>query len=249
MTNGSNSRLGANYRKTQLLLYVLLAALLVVAGYLVGNIRLIHLEQQNLLLENQRATLHQRVDRLEYRINILQVELDVERAATQALQNELRQTQEENAANRRDLAFYQRVMAPELDADGITIDSFSVTSLPAENSYYFRLILLQMERIEQLAQGSITLTLRGFEQEQRKEYNLLALAGIDEGATQFVMSYFSLTEGSFNLPEGFAPETLHVQVRSRQGRQTERTYQCRQLFETETILDDANQGSKGGNDR
>ncbi len=247
MAKGSNSSLRTyhSYEKKRLLLYVALAALFVVAGYLVGNMRLIHLEQQTLLLENQRASLHQRVDRLEYRINILQVELDVERAATQSLQDELRDTQDDNATIRRELAFYQRVMAPELEADGITIDSMTVTSLPGENSYYFRLILLQMERIEQLAQGSITLTLRGFEQDERKEYNLLALAGIDEGATQFVMSYFSLTEGSFNLPAGFSPDTLHVRVRSRQGRQTERNYRWRQLFEAETAVDETNAGDEG----
>lgn len=245
MTKSRNSGLGVSYARTRLLIYVVLAALFVVAGYLVGNIRLIHLEQQTLLLENQRASLHQRIDRLEYRINILQVELDVERAATQALQNELRQTQDENANIRRDLAFYQRVMAPELEADGITIDSVLVSSLPGENSYHFRLILLQMERIEQLAQGSITLTLRGFEQGERKEYNLLALAGIDEGATQFVMSYFSLTEGSFNLPADFIPETLHVRVRSRKGRQTERNYQWQQLFEAPPSAAENNGGSNG----
>ncbi|MFU8785220.1 DUF6776 family protein [Aliidiomarina sp.] len=215
------------------LLFIGIAIAFSVAGYLVGNIRLIYLEQEARLFAQQRDSLHQRMQQQEYRSNILQVELDVERAATQALQQELRLTQDENANIRRELTFYQRVMAPELNADGISIDSMTVNALPGTNSFYFRLILLQQERIQQLAQGSLRLTLRGLRDGARQEYSLLTLAGIDEGSTQFVMSYFSLTEGSFTLPENFVPETLHVNVRSRQGRQTERTFQWQQLITAE----------------
>ena len=215
------------------LLFIGIAIAFSVAGYLVGNIRLIYLEQEARLFAQQRDSLHQRMQQQEYRSNILQVELDVERAATQALQQELRLTQDENANIRRELTFYQRVMAPELNADGISIDSMTVNALPGTNSFYFRLILLQQERIQQLAQGSLRLTLRGLQDGERQEYSLLTLAGIDEGSTQFVMSYFSLTEGSFTLPENFVPETLHVNVRSRQGRQTERTFQWQQLITAE----------------
>lgn len=215
------------------LLFIGIAIAFSVAGYLVGNIRLIYLEQEARLFAQQRDSLHQRMQQQEYRSNILQVELDVERAATQALQQELRLTQDENANIRRELTFYQRVMAPELNADGISIDSMTVNALPGTNSFYFRLILLQQERIQQLAQGSLRLTLRGLQDGERQEYSLLTLAGIDEGSAQFVMSYFSLTEGSFTLPEGFVPETLHVNVRSRQGQQTERTFQWQQLITAE----------------
>jgi hypothetical protein len=189
------------------LLFIGIVIAFSVVGYLVGNIRLIYLEQEARLFAQQRDSLHQRMQQQEYRSNILQVELDVERAATQALQQELRLTQDENATIRRELMFYQRVMAPELDADGISIDSMTVNTLPGSNSFYFRLILLQQERIQQLAQGSLRLTLRGLRDGERQEYSLLTLAGIDEGSTQFVMSYFSLTEGSFTLPENFVPET------------------------------------------
>lgn len=214
-------------------LFIGIAIAFPAVGYLVGNIRLIYVEQETRLFAQQRDSLHQRMAQQEYRSNILQVELDVERAATQALQHQLRLTQEESATIRRELTFYQRVMAPELNADGITIDSMAVNALPGDSSYYFRLILLQQERIEQLAQGSLRLTLRGLRDGERQEYSLLALAGIDEGSTQFVMSYFSLTEGSFTLPDNFVPETLHVHVCSRQGRQTERTYQWQQLLTAE----------------
>lgn len=216
-----------------LVIFICLAVAFSAAGYLVGNMRLIHVEQENRLFAQQRDSLHERLQRLEYRNNILQVELDVERAASRGLQQELRVHQDEIASIRRELAFYQRVMAPELNADGIAIDSLTITALASDNSYYFRLILLQMERIEQLAQGSLRITLRGFKANERQEYSMLALAGIDDGATSFVMNYFSLTEGSVTLPEGFIPETVTVHVRSRQGRQTERTYQWQELINGE----------------
>ncbi|RUO30156.1 DUF6776 family protein [Aliidiomarina sanyensis] len=219
----------------QFLRYAGVAVVFVILGFFGGNARLNYLEQSTRLQENQRQTLHQRVDRLEYRNNILQVELDVERAANRALQNEIREALDENASIRRELAFYQRVMAPELDADGVTIDSFHISPISADRGFYFRLILLQLERIEQLMTGTIVVTVRGHQGNQRRDLNLLELAGLEGDANRFAMNYFALTEGSFVLPEGFVPDTVQVQVRARGGRQTERYFPWDDLI-SESLL-------------
>ncbi|WP_194757060.1 DUF6776 family protein [Aliidiomarina indica] len=217
-------------RLYQFIRYAAIAVVFALLGYFAGNARLHHLEQSTRLQETQRASLHQRVERLEYRNNILQVELDVERAATRALQQELRGAIDENAQIRRDLAFYQRVMAPELDADGVSIDSFQVSQLGNDGRYYFRVILLQLERIEQLMSGNIRITVRGQYNGERQEWSILELAGYD-AEHPFAMNYFTLTEGSFTFPDGFTPDTVHVHVRVRGGRQTERYFPWSDLVE------------------
>ncbi|TRW48161.1 hypothetical protein FM042_10930 [Aliidiomarina halalkaliphila] len=221
-------------RLYQFIRYAAIAAVFALLGYFGGNARLHHLEQNTRLQESQRSSLHQRVERLEYRNNILQVELDVERAATRALQQELREAIDQNAQIRRDLVFYQRVMAPELDADGVSIDSFQISRLSNEERYYFRLILLQLERIEQLMTGSMRVVVRGQRDGQRQDLSILELAGYDTEHS-FSMSYFTLTEGSFSFPEGFTPDTVHVHVRVRGGRQTERYFPWSDLLEASDL--------------
>lgn len=203
---------------------IVLAALgiAVWVGYEIGNARLGFLEQE-------RERLHARVERtqslneqLEYQVNILRVERDVDRVAITNLQRELRQAHDDSAEIRRELAFFQRVMAPELDADGVTIDSLSLIEA-GEGIFHFRLILLQLDRAQQsLTTGNYRITLHGRYDGEPIEYDVLELAGIenDSGERDFAMNYFSRLDGTFLVPEGLEPELVQVQVRVRGGRQT-----------------------------
>lgn len=195
-------------------------------GYEIGNARLSFLEDERTRLEGRIERLQGINEQLEYRINILRVERDVDRVSIQNLQRELRLAHEESADVRRELAFFQRVMAPELDADGVTIDSFSLWPA-SEGAFHFRLILLQLDRAQQsLTTGTFRVTLRGRYQGETTDYNLFELAELEHerGARTFAMNYFSRLDGSFQLPEGFEPELVQVQVRVRGGRQTTQQY-------------------------
>lgn len=222
-------------RFQRFLRYAAIAAAFGLLGYFGGNLRLNYLEQNTRLQESQRESLHERYDRLEYRNNILQVELDIERAANRILQDEIREALDRKATIRRELAFYQRVMAPELAAEGVSIDSFQISPISSERGFYFRLVLLQLDRIEQLMTGTVELTIRGHQGTRRHELNLLELAGIEATASRFSMNYFALIEGSFLLPPGFVPDTVQIRVRARGGRETERYYPWDDLTLEEAI--------------
>ncbi|RUO24292.1 hypothetical protein CWE09_10465 [Aliidiomarina minuta] len=207
------------------------AAVCIWLGYILGNARLSWLEGQYASQQDRIQRLQQTIEQLEYRINILQVELDVERVATTTLQQDLRSAQSEKSGVRRELAFYQRVMAPELDAEGVTIDSL-VVSPSGPGIYHFRLILVQIERAQQqLAQGSVSITLRGREQGSPKELDLFELANKDDSARTFAMNYFTRLDGSFKLPAEIEPESIVVQVRTRTGGRTERRFQWGDLID------------------
>lgn len=211
---------------------IALVGLCVWAGYEVGNARLTFLEDER---EHQRARterLQQTIEQMEYQTNILRVERDVDRVAIRRLQQDLRQSHEEMAQVRRELAFYQRVMAPELDAEGVIIDSLVI--MPAgPDLYHFQLVLVQVERSQQqLVQGTYRIVLRGRRNGEAVEYNLLQLADLNEDGAEFAMNYFTRADGSFLLPDEFMPEMVQVQVRTRAGRETQRQYVWKELVGT-----------------
>lgn len=213
--------------------YVVLGAFCLVAvwiGYYGGNARVDWQQSRVDWLTEQNRNLYQQVDQLEYQRNILQVELDVERAAGRTLQAELRGALEDNANITRELTFYQRVMAPEQSANGLGIDSFVLAETATERRYYFRLILLQLERAQQLVSGRYTIVLRGQYQGERREMNLFDLAESESELGQFNMSYFSLHEATFYLPENFAPDVVVVRVQSGRNRALERSYDWASLL-------------------
>ncbi len=205
-------------------------------GYYGGNPRVYWQNDRIEWLEQQHSNLYQRVDQLEYKNNILQVELDVERSASRSLQNELRGVLEDKSSITRELAFYQRVMAPELDTNGVAVDSFVVAAATSPSTYYFRLILLQLERAQQLVRGQFTVVLKGQQSGERVEFDVLEMAGLGDKANEFTMNYYTLSEGTFRLPELFVPQSVMVKVKVGNGRQLERVYQWQDLLSRPTVL-------------
>lgn len=220
-------------KKSTLITLVAILILLLI-GYGVGTGRGIYLEQNYRLLSQQKTDFQRQLYQLEYRNNILAVELDVERAANRSLQQELRLAQDSMVQTRRELAFYQRVVSPELDAEGMTIDSVLVRQLPGTDSFYFRVILLHTVRTQELVRGRLEVFVRGHVDGERRELNLAQLAASEAGEERehlsFAMNYFSLQEGTWTFPVEFAPESLLVRVTANSGQQTERIYTWSELL-------------------
>jgi len=217
-------------RKLVVLGLVFIAALFL--GYYGGNVRVHWQNDRVAWLEQQNSSLYQRVDQLEYQNNILQVELDVERNASRLLQSELRGVLEDKSSITRELAFYQRVMAPELDTNGVAVDSFVVAEAASPETYYFRLILLQLERAQQLVTGTLSVHLSGQIDGQRAELDVLEIADLGDNAHKFTMNYYTLSEGTFRLPESFVPQSVMVRVKVGNSRRLERVYQWQELLNT-----------------
>lgn len=196
---------------------VLGLALMLTAAYQVGVWHANYLKQQVAEQKQQLKDLYQRVEQLEYQRNVLQVELDIEKSSNQTLQTQLGVLQEENYNLRENVAFYQKIMAPELEQSGVVIESLAVSKNPAERHYHFSLALLQIEQRRELVEGEIAIQLIGRVEGKEKRFNLLQLANIKESEHNFVMRYFTLYEGDFFLPERFVPERIEVTANLTKG--------------------------------
>ena len=213
------------------------------SGYELGNARLGVLQQERAHMVDRVEHLQALNEQLEYQVNILRVERDVDRVAIVNLQRDLRDAHDQSAEIRRELAFFQRVMAPELDGDGVTIDSLALWQAEDE-SYYLRLILLQLDRAEpNVTTGSYSITLHGYEDDEAVQYDVLALIGGDQegGPRSFTMNYFSRFDGAFELPQGLVPELIEVQVRVGGGNETTQQFTWAELTGSDELpmsLDD-----------
>lgn len=212
------------------------AALCIWLGYAVGNARLAFVEDERMLLTERTQRLQKMNEQLEYQVNILRVERDVDRVAIENLQQELRQSHVDAADIRRELAFFQQVLAPELDAGGVAIDSLTLTAA-GEGIYHFRLILLQLERTQQsMVTGTYSLTVRGRRDTEQVSYDLLELAGVkqENGERNFAMNYFNRLDGTFQLPDDFQPEMIAVEIRVRGEQQISQQFPWAELIEGTT---------------
>jgi hypothetical protein len=179
-------------------------------GYMLGNnlsqaqqaeIDTLNQTVENINIENNKLTKN---------LNILGVELEVQRLASQQAQSTIEEGMVEQARLREELAFYQKVMAPELKQDGFVIEAFNVAKALSDNTYTFDLVLMQQDKIKTNIKGNVDVTIRGSQSGQVKELRLLDLMPQGSKPLVFSFRYFQVIEGQFELPLGFAAESILV---------------------------------------
>lgn len=207
--NGLKNKLG----RFQFLL--ILVAALSVAGYLgfrVGT-EMEQWQQDKITeLETRLVTLYNELDNKIRQINYLSVELEVEKNASEQVSREVLELKEEAFSLRRELSFYQKVVAPELIAEGISVEQFQVESTNIQHRYKFRFALVQTDTKKRNAKGYIRLKLLASKDDKKLELDLAQLAGLDKQNLKFSFNYFQYFEGEFELPQGAIAEELEVKV-------------------------------------
>ena len=151
-------RLGA-FRSAILLLAIIVITLF--CGYRIGNFY--HGYQQQTLAQQQSRLdfVYQQLADKTQRINTLEVELEVERMANQRSQQTLKSIEQEHYQVKKELAFYEKVMAPEKQANGLVIDAVNLTKSESADHYRFQVVLVQQLLRKRYAKGYIELSITG----------------------------------------------------------------------------------------
>jgi len=157
---------------------------------------------QNLKLENGKLTKN---------LNILGVELEVARLAQQQHFVEIGKNIDVEKDLRTQLAFYQQVMAPELSEQGFLIEGFNLEPALSDNSYRFKLVLMQQNKTKNTLKGNLKVVLIGSEKGKAKQYSINPmLSDKEQRKLTFSFKYFQVIDGEIKLPEGFRPEQVSV---------------------------------------
>ncbi|CAB0151654.1 hypothetical protein PSI9734_02029 [Pseudidiomarina piscicola] len=197
-------------QKFGLIAAVALSALLL--GYFIGGGHHWYLSDRVDELEQRVELLYEQAETADYQKHIAEVELGIERAASEQLELDLAAGQDEILALRRELSFYQKIMAPELEAQGVVIDAFELYSLRQPGHFQFRLAVVQTDRQRGGVKGTLHLELHGRTATDKVALDLFDLAELPATERNFSMRYFKVQTGSFRLPSGVEPESIEVRV-------------------------------------
>lgn len=201
------ARLGS-FRSAILLLALIITCLY--CGYRTGNF--FH-GYQNQTLQQQKQRLDElyakQIEQVK-RINILEVELEVERIANQNSQGLLKEIEQQHYQVKKELAFYEKVMAPEKQADGLVIDNVLISSTNSPNHFRFQVALVQQKRKKRYAQGHIQLSFIGSLNNKPNKVALSKVSTLTKKDLSFNFKYFQIIEGEFTLPEHFKAEKIEL---------------------------------------
>ncbi|GAA0363783.1 hypothetical protein GCM10009092_30200 [Bowmanella denitrificans] len=193
--------------------YLLIMALLALVAYLGirwGNHQYDYQARQIAGLEQSLARVTKENNQLTKSLNILGVELEVERLANQQMQGNLTQNLQKQAEIRRELSFYQKIMAPETQEQGVVVDSLDIEATNSPGYFRFALVLMQKDKRKDLVQGQAQVLIYGSQDGHPATLKLTSLMEDDIEALGFRFRYFEVLEGLFKLPEGFIPQRMEV---------------------------------------
>jgi len=195
--------------KSALILIILIAVCLF-TGYRLGNF----------YHHFQTTTLAQQKNRLEHlyqeqalqveRIHTLEVELAIEQLVNQNAQITLQKMADEHYQVKKQLGFYEKVMAPENGANGLVIDKVKVTASQSSNLYNFQITLVQQQLKKRYAKGYIDIIITGSLANKPSQLTLSDISTETKKNVTFSFKYFQVISGSFTLPDDFIAEKIQV---------------------------------------
>lgn len=194
--------------------YLVLLALMALsgwAGFEIAEVNREKLEGQIQSLRQSQDNLAQENNRLTRDLNILGVDLEVARLAGQENRRQFQEHMSVEKDLRRELSFYQKVLAPELEQDGFVIDSFNVEPAASEGFYRYAMILMQQDKNRLTVKGNVSVTLVGSQEGKPAEIDLQPLLSQGSDKLDFSFRYFEVLKGDFTLPDNFQPELIVVE--------------------------------------
>ncbi|MGQ0799934.1 MAG: DUF6776 family protein [Pseudomarimonas sp.] len=183
-------------------------------------------------LREERNDLRSELDRVMAELALAQRSDQVTRGASQTLQATLAERDEEIAALRADVGFYERLVSGSAQRQGLNVHSLEM-SIAEAGSVRYAITLTQSLKKGALTRGEVSLAVEGTLDGRLTELDWRKLRQDADAAPQaFEFRYFQQIEGIIMLPPNFLPQRVRVTARSA-GQPTERVFPWRDLQTTQ----------------
>lgn len=202
---------------------VVIAALVVGAGYLVYEFGRIQAGYNIVAAADERQELQAVISGLENEISglneqiaMLETDQIVDREAYKTVELSLTELQAKIREQQDAIAFYRGIVSPADGKSGLRVQNLRLTRGNAEREYTIRLVLIQAMKHDRKVSGDVKLRIAGElnGEEAVYEYSQLLPADADD-AWAFSFRYFQDFDRQVVLPDGFTPDRITVQVESR----------------------------------
>ena len=194
-----------------------------VAGYLVFEYGRISAGYNTVDATNDRGELVAHINTLDDDIEVLKQEVallethrKIEREAYKEVEGSLIALQTKIVEQQDAIAFYRGIVSPADGKPGLRVQDLKLTRGNEEREFNLRLVLVQAMKHDRKVSGDVALSVEGNEKGEAKSYALTDLLPADaDKAWPFSFRYFQDFDRQIVLPDGFTPERVRVEVRSK----------------------------------
>ncbi|MBN1239072.1 MAG: hypothetical protein JXB36_11255 [Gammaproteobacteria bacterium] len=169
-------------------------------------------------LQREAASSQRTVEELKRQVAILETSRDIDRETYAQVESSLTELEAKLQAQEEELAFYRGIISPPDGVPGLRIQSLEVDSAGVEQRYVLRLVLMQAVVHNRAVRGVVTLRVAGTRDGTAMTLPLDQIAADETGEIEFGFRYFQGLERTIELPVGFEPVTVEVEVRPTEPR-------------------------------
>lgn len=174
-------------------------------------------KNKELWQENQ--IMNNTIVKLEDRIIMFERTAQLDRQTIENLQGGMIKQQDEVYTLKKELEFYQGIMAAAGESRGLSIQGLRIEETSQPRSYYFKLILTHVSKSDKMAAGRLSILLEGVQDDIPRTIDIRELTLSRSLSLVFKFSSFERIEGSIMLPDGFVAHRVIVRARQ-EGKKT-----------------------------
>lgn len=137
------------------------------------------------------------------------------------LDKALKESANEIARLREELAFYRNMVSSTTRASGVQVQSLTIQRGTAPNAYRYKLVIVQTRRPEVSVKGQVRLAVTGTRSGRRET---IAIAGAGGKPSALNLRNMQIIEGEMQLPAGFEPASISVSVAPGNARPMDQNY-------------------------
>jgi hypothetical protein len=152
---------------------------------------------------------------LKEQVRLLETHRDIDREAYKEIEASLTSLQQKIQEQRDAIGFYRGIISPDDGGRGLRVQELKLTRGKTDREYHLNLVLVQVMQHERSVKGDVAFSLEGAQDGEIVTYSLEQLVPEDEDSQwPFSFRYFQNFDRQLILPDGFAPEKVHIEVRS-----------------------------------
>lgn len=216
------------YRPWRAWLVAFLAPVLVLGvgafSYLLGSRHFDSAMAEKRVLSREVKTLRQSLDRLEREKVIWTMTGQVNRASLAQVQRELARREERMAEQQRELYLYRNLLADSGGSSGLYIGDLELRAGATPRQFEYQLAVRRKGALTRTVDVRVSLFIDGVREGAdggKAEPHTLPLSEADPSQDEPVRSvrfrYFNILSGILEIPAGFTPEQVRVEVTTDEG--------------------------------
>jgi cell division protein FtsB len=202
---------------------VVFAVVVVVCGYLVfefgriqANYNIVDAAKERDAYEARITELQAQIKSLNEEVVLLETHRDIDREAYKDVEHSLTALQAKIQEQTDAIAFYRGIVSPADGAAGLRVQDLKLSRGAAERAYNVRLVLVQSLKHDRKVSGDVNFVVEGTQDGAATSYAYSQLLPeTEKEGWVFSFRYFQDFEREIVLPDGFTPERVNIEVRSK----------------------------------